>query len=125
MTTDIKTIGTRHTGRRLRTVAIVSAHPHPQVLETVLESSEHDVVFIESIAHAYSQIKRVTPDLIVVCLSGNDADQGCQVLSMLTLDRETSSIPVVTCMTPASAGYAGEPAESHDAFGRLVPVSLN
>ena len=93
------------TTRPLRTVAFVCRHLHHRVLETVLKTVDHDVVFVESSAHAYSQIKRVTPDLIIVCLSGDDTE-GCQVLSMLTLDSETSRIPVLTYMTaPSDLGH--------------------
>jgi DNA-binding response OmpR family regulator len=66
------------------------------LLETVLDSGQYDVVFVESTEHAYSHIKRLTPHLIIVCLDIDDID-GFQVLSMLKLDEETKGIPVVTC----------------------------
>jgi CheY-like chemotaxis protein len=67
-------------------------------LETVLEAGHYDVVFVESSEHAYSQIKRVQPDLVVLCVRIDDAD-GFQVLSMLKLDEETRDIPVLTFTT--------------------------
>ena len=36
------------------------------VLETVLDAGHYDVVFVESSEHAYSQIKRVQPNLVVL-----------------------------------------------------------
>lgn len=66
------------------------------LLETVLDAGQYDVVFVESTEHAYSHIKRLTPRLIIVCLDIDDLD-GFQVLSMLKLDDETRTIPVVTC----------------------------
>jgi len=84
--------------RRLQTVAVVSNDPHEHVFETVLGAIDHDVVFIESTAHAYTHIKQVSPDLVIVCLSDDDRNV-CQVLSMLKFDRETSRIPVVTYAT--------------------------
>jgi DNA-binding response OmpR family regulator len=66
------------------------------LLETVLDAGHYDVVFVESTEHAYTHIKRLTPHLIIVCLDIDDLD-GFQVLSMLKLDDETKSIPVVTC----------------------------
>ena len=66
-----------------------------ELLETVLEAGHYDVVFVESSAHAYSQIKRVQPNLVVLCVRIDDAD-GFQVLSMLKLDEETRQIPVLT-----------------------------
>src|ERR687897_2001076 len=66
------------------------------LLETVLDAGQYDIVFVESTEHAYSHIKRLTPHLIIVCLDIDDID-GFQVLSMLKLDNDTKSIPVVTC----------------------------
>ena len=65
------------------------------LLETVLDAGHYDVVFVESSQHAYSQIKRVQPNLVVLCVRIDDAD-GFQVLSMLKLDEETRQIPVLT-----------------------------
>jgi CheY-like chemotaxis protein len=66
-----------------------------EMLEAVLDAGRYDVVFVESSEHAYSQIKRVQPNLVVLCVRIDDAD-GFQVLSMLKLDLETRSIPVLT-----------------------------
>src|SRR5207237_5229543 len=66
-----------------------------ELLETVLEAGHYDVVFVESSDHAYSQIKRVKPNLVILCVRIEDLD-GFQVLSMLKLDDETRSIPVLT-----------------------------
>src|SRR6478672_1696408 len=54
-------------------------------LETALEAGHYDIVFVESSEHAYSQIKRVQPNLVILCVRIDDAD-GFQVLSMLKLD---------------------------------------
>ena len=72
------------------------------VLETVLDAGHYDVVFVESSQHAYSQIKRVQPHLVILCVRIEDAD-GFQVLSMLKLDEETRSIPVLTYTTESDA----------------------
>ena len=77
------------------------------VLEPVLEAGNYDVVFVESGAHAYSQIKRVQPDLVILCLEMDDAE-ALAVLSMLKLDEETRDIPVVTYTT------AGEEEQEDD-----------
>ena len=52
-------------------------------------------LFVESNAHAYSQIKRVKPNLVILCMRLEDTD-GFQVLSMLKLDDDTRGIPVLT-----------------------------
>ena len=77
-------------------VAIVNGSPDVLALaENVLTSGHYDVVFIESVAHAYSHIKRVQPNLVILCVHFDDAD-ALQVLSMLKLDEETRGIPVLT-----------------------------
>jgi CheY-like chemotaxis protein len=69
-----------------------------ELLEAVLEAGRYDVVFVESNAHAYSQIKRVQPNLVILCVRIDDPD-GFQVLSMLKLDEQTRTIPVLTYTT--------------------------
>jgi PleD family two-component response regulator len=68
------------------------------LLETVLDAGHYDVVFVESSEHAYSHIKRVQPNLVILCMRIEDRD-GFHVLSMLKLDHETSRIPVLTYTT--------------------------
>src|SRR5437762_13908929 len=77
-----------------------------ELLESVLEAGHYDIVFVESSAHAYSQIKRVKPNLVILCVRIEDLD-GFQVLSMLKLDDETRGIPVLTYTTE----YEGQEAE--------------
>ena len=77
------------------------------LLETALEAGHYDVVFVESSEHAYSQIKRVQPDLVILCMRIEDAD-GFQVLSMLKLDDETRGIPVLTYTTEYEGGETDE-----------------
>jgi PleD family two-component response regulator len=69
-----------------------------ELVETVLEAGHYDVVFVESSAHAYSQIKRVLPNLVILCVHVDD-HEALQVLSMLKLDDETRGIPVLTYAT--------------------------
>jgi len=78
-----------------------------ELLETVLDAGHYDVVFVESSRHAYSQIKRVQPNLVILCVRIEDAD-GFQVLSMLKLDEETRSIPVLTYTTENGADEEDE-----------------
>lgn len=73
-----------------------------ELLESVLDAGHYDVVFVESSTHAYSQIKRVQPDLVILCVRMQDGD-GLQVLSMLKLDSDTRGIPVVTYATEGDA----------------------
>src|SRR5688572_11307903 len=65
-----------------------------ELFETMLEAGRYDIVFVESNEHAYSQIKRVQPNLVILCVRMEDAE-GFQVLSMLKLDEETRQIPIL------------------------------
>ena len=97
-------------------VVIVNGSPEMlEMLETVLDAGHYDVVFVESSEHAYSQIKRVQPNLVILCVRIEEAD-GFQVLSMLKLDDETRAIPVLTYTTeydgPEATEETAEPSES-------------
>ena len=91
-------------------VVIVNGSPETLgLLETVLEAGHYDVVFVESNEHAYSQIKRVLPDLVILCVRIEDLG-GFQVLSMLKLDDDTRHIPVLTCTTESEVSTNEEEA---------------
>jgi PleD family two-component response regulator len=78
-----------------------------EAIEAVLDAGHYDIVFVESNERAYSQIKRVQPDLVILCVRIDDID-GFQVLSMLKLDEETRGIPVVTYTTEYEGDSAAE-----------------
>lgn len=80
---------------------VVIVNGRPEVLELVehaLDAGHYDVIFVESGAHAYSEIRRVQPELVILCVRFDEND-GFQVLTMLKLDPETRNIPVVTFTT--------------------------
>ncbi|MBM3818515.1 MAG: hypothetical protein FJW14_05785 [Acidimicrobiia bacterium] len=68
------------------------------MLEAVLDAGRYDMVFVESSDHAYSQIKKVVPNLVILCARIDDV-AAFQLLSMLKLDAATRDIPVLTCTT--------------------------
>jgi CheY-like chemotaxis protein len=77
-------------------VAIVNGSPNVLSLaENVISAGHYDVIFVESVGHAYSHIKRVQPDLVILCIHFDEVET-LQVLSMLKLDEETRGIPVLT-----------------------------
>jgi len=89
-------------------VVIVNGSPEMlETLETVLDAGHYDVVFVESSEHAYSQIKRVLPNLVILCVKIDDAE-GFQVLSMVKLDAETRGIPVLTYTTEGGSDELDE-----------------
>jgi len=65
------------------------------LINGVLGAGHYDAVFIESSAHAYSQVRREHPSLVILCLRLDDPS-GFQVLSMLKMDEDTRAIPVLT-----------------------------
>lgn len=68
------------------------------MLESVLDAGRYDMVFVEPGDRAYSQIKRVLPNLVILCTRIERLD-GFQILTMLKLDPETCDIPVLTYTT--------------------------
>lgn len=68
------------------------------MLETVLDAGRYDMVFVESSDRAYSQIKKVQPNLVILCARIEELN-GFQLLTMLKLDDETKGIPVLTYTT--------------------------
>ena len=99
-----------------------------ELLETVLDAGHYDVVFVESSRHAYSQIKRVLPNLVILCVRFEDAD-GFQVLSMLKLDEETRAIPVLTYATESGSNGANDeepdPPETEIFVSKTPAVRMN
>jgi PleD family two-component response regulator len=98
------------------------------LLETVLSAGHYDVVFVESNEHAYSHIKRVQPNLVILCMCLEDHD-GFQVLSMLKLDHETRRIPVLTYATELEGHEVeqevaeGSDMEMFDAANLALPMN--
>jgi CheY-like chemotaxis protein len=68
------------------------------MLESVLDAGRYDMVFVEPGDRAYSQIKKVLPNLVILCTRIERLD-GFQILSMLKLDPDTCDIPVLTYTT--------------------------
>ena len=58
--------------RRRRWSSSTAAPKILELLETVLDAGHYDVVFVESSEHAYSQIKRVQPNLVILCVRIDD-----------------------------------------------------
>ena len=108
-------------------VVIVNGTPEIlDMLETVLDAGHYDVVFVESSHHAYSQIKRVQPNLVILCVRIAAAD-GFQVLSMLKLDDDTKGIPLVTCTISSDEQVTPDesPDPPDDVFSQPAMMQLN
>jgi PleD family two-component response regulator len=100
-------MGAASPARDVQKVVIVNGSAEIlELLETVLDSGRYDIVFVESNEHAYSQIKRVQPNLVILCVRIEDLN-AFHVLSMLKLDEDTREIPVLTYTTE----YEGQEVE--------------
>jgi CheY-like chemotaxis protein len=83
----------------LKVVAVSDDALRSELLDALLvDESDLNVVVVESIPHAYSRIRQIKPDVVVVYM-GHDDLSACQLLSMLKIDRTLRGIPVVTCAT--------------------------
>ena len=92
-------------------------------LEPVLDAGNYDVVFVEASGHAYSQIKRVQPNLVILCVEMDDPN-GLNVLSMLKLDSETRDIPVVTFTGTVALASEVQRDDGEPPMFTLGPASL-
>jgi CheY-like chemotaxis protein len=125
---DERNAGTGALTQAVQNVVIVNGNAAVlDMVETALDAGHYDVVFVENSRHAYSQIKRVLPNLVILCLHVDDLD-GFQVLSMLKLDEDTRSIPVLTYTTqveqPSDEEEAGEPSDSETIFVGTKPPAM-
>ena len=108
----------------LQKVVVVNGSPEIlEMFETVLDAGRYDMVFVESSARAYSRVRHVQPDLVIVCMRMDDTEV-FQLLSMLKLDEETRKIPVVTYATPVEPDSedAEEDAIDEDEFPIVRPT---
>lgn len=64
-------------------------------LETMLHARRYHMLFAQSSDLAYSQIKEARPNLVVLCGDIEELD-GSQLLTMLKLDPDTRSIPLLS-----------------------------
>jgi CheY-like chemotaxis protein len=125
---DERKAGTGALTQAVQNVVIVNGNAAVlDMVETALDAGHYDVVFVENSRHAYSQIKRVLPNLVILCLHVDDMD-GFQVLSMLKLDEDTRSIPVLTYTTqveqPSDEEEADEPSDSETIFVGTKPPAM-
>ncbi len=76
------------------------------IVEPVLDGRAYDVEFVASDDEPYATVAALKPDLVVVCL-GLDDPAGFQLLTMLRLDPETASIPVLSYVRDGEVNALG------------------
>jgi PleD family two-component response regulator len=81
---------------RPQTIAVVDGNTTVFAsIETAMGAACHTVLLLDSDAHAYADIRRLQPSLVVLCIS-LDNPGPVQLLTMLQMDSKTRSIPVTT-----------------------------
>ena len=104
---------------------VVVVNGNPQVLgmlESVLDAGRYDMVFVESGNRAYSRIKQVLPNLVILC-TRIDSLEGLHLLTMLKLDPDTRDVPVLTCTTEAEGQeFDNVPAQPAEEEGVILPT---
>jgi len=94
---------THSTAKTVQKVVVVNGNTDVLgMLESVLDAGRYDMVFVEPGERAYSQIKKVLPNLVILCTRIERLD-GFQILTMLKLDPDTCNIPVLTYTTESEA----------------------
>ena len=97
-------------------VAVSDDSLRSELLDALLDDEKgYRVIVVESISRAYSRIRQLKPDVVMVFMDIDDVN-ACQLLSMLEIDRALSGIPVVTC---ARHEIAARPAQC-----RCSPMSV-
>jgi len=83
-------------GCRQSVVAVSGETQRPRFLgELLIDTNEYNVVVVESVERSYARVKQEQPDVVIIYVAIDDPAV-CRLLSMLTLDPETSTIPIVT-----------------------------
>ena len=87
-------------------VAVNNDAVRPELLDRLfVDDNDYDVIVVESIERAYSRIRQVRPNAVVVFINIDDVD-ACQLLSVRHLDHELRGIGVPPLTTGPDAGAA-------------------
>ncbi len=106
---------------------VVSRDPGQALPDSAMDAADCDVVLIEGLAHAYTRIKHVRPDVVILCVAIDDP-LGCQALSMLALDPDTASIPVMTYAATSAELFRQDAVDVEDppiVSRSMAPARLN
>lgn len=98
MTPNLRSTGREHSspGHSRQLAVFVGGGPEALgVVEPVLDGRTYDVEFVETDDEPYATIAALKPDIVVVSLALDDL-KGFQLLTMLRLDANTASIPVLS-----------------------------
>jgi CheY-like chemotaxis protein len=83
----------------LSVVAVSNDALRPELLDRLLvDDNNYNVIVVESIERAYSRIRLVQPDVVVLLMNIDDVD-ACRLLSMLHMYHRMRDMSVVACTT--------------------------
>jgi CheY-like chemotaxis protein len=68
-----------------------------ELMRELLHDEGYEVTVLHASAHAYTEIKHATPDLVILDMTLEHPDDGWAILQLLKLDPETVRIPVIVC----------------------------
>ncbi|HEV8318525.1 MAG TPA: hypothetical protein VGQ10_14020 [Vicinamibacterales bacterium] len=109
--------------RNARTVVVVSNQlDRSPVLESLANDPDCDLIVVESFANAYSSIRRLIPEMVIVCLDIDDM-AAFQVLSMLTNDSAISRVRVVMHITTGQQRGQHQAVTNVDEFIPRMPLA--
>ena len=107
----------------LSVVAVSNDALRPQLLDGLLvDDNNYTVIVVESVEGAYSRVRQVQPDVVVLLINIDDVD-ACQLLSMLHMDRSLRGMSVVTCATGPDAGATHCLGDFEERCDTRVPVA--
>jgi CheY-like chemotaxis protein len=74
-----------------------------ELMRDLLEAEEgHEVLICKESGNAHRFVKEQRPDMVLLDIRMGGEERGWTILELLTLDPETSSIPVVVCSAALS-----------------------
>jgi chemotaxis response regulator CheB len=107
----------------LNVVAVSNDALRSELLDRLLvDDNNYEVIVVESIPRAYSRIRELQPDVVVLFMEIDDVD-ACQLLSLLHMDRALRGMSVVACTTgPDRAATLSMP-QFEERSETLLPVA--
>lgn len=67
------------------------------LMSELLEMEGHQTIVIRESSRAFTAISEQLPDLVILDIRLNSAEQGWMICELLTLDPRTTGIPLIIC----------------------------
>ncbi len=89
--------------KRARIAVIDDDTTFLQLMEDLLSGEGYEVLVWKVANTAYDMVKRERPDLVVLDMRMERAENGWTILNLIKLDPETANTPVLVCSADAQA----------------------